>query len=206
MVYDPGITPRRTKLPSKSLWSLAEHFQMRIRDLSALGQPSRQQTGCLSPRFANPSTVTTPSTKNTAKLRDAPGVTLRVVSGDFDSRRRSSDYGISLGRRKKKKKRGLHICPAGRSSNVASPATSTGFQATVLPPRILQCQVELLREGLLPRHLHRQFDPGGRFAAGSIQFLDILDQIHLTGLLELARLRFLQTGPSIFPRATPVTS
>ena len=25
MVYDPGITPRRTKLPSKSLWSLVQY-------------------------------------------------------------------------------------------------------------------------------------------------------------------------------------
>src|SRR5260370_17080032 len=75
MVYDPGITPRRTKLPSESLWSLRNISRC---DSGSFGTRATMTpaTG-LSPRFANPSTVTTPPTKNTAKLRDAPGVTLR---------------------------------------------------------------------------------------------------------------------------------
>src|SRR2546423_13412970 len=76
MVYDPGITPRRTKLPSKSLWSLRNISRC---DSGSFGTRATitPATG-LSPRFAKPSTVTTPSTKNTVKLRDAPGVTLRL--------------------------------------------------------------------------------------------------------------------------------
>src|SRR6266851_6435760 len=72
-----------------------EHFQMRF-GVFGTRATITPATG-LSPRFANPSTVTTPPTKNTAKLSDAPAVTLTScpeMSTPSDEAR-TTEYGLA---------------------------------------------------------------------------------------------------------------
>src|SRR5260370_10732119 len=125
MVYDPGITPRRTKLQSKSLWSLRNIS--RCDSGSFATRPTITPASGVSPRFANPSTVTTPPTKNTAMLKDAPGVTLTScpeISTPSDEER-TTEYGLAG------EKTRIAYLPARRTSEIVSPRPSTRLHATL---------------------------------------------------------------------------
>src|SRR5438445_12802953 len=68
MVYEPGTTPFRLKLPSRSLWSLRKGSRF---DSGSLGTKTTiAPATLLPPCLANPSTIPMPSTDQSETVRD----------------------------------------------------------------------------------------------------------------------------------------